>query len=68
MDHIGNKIVPYFYRFLKAVDADQKQAQSRDSMLEGIATITEAMDHKGPFLMAPNCLLSISHFSPLRFE
>jgi glutathione S-transferase len=49
MDHIGSKIVPYFYRFLKAVEADQKQMQARDNMLEGIVTITAAMDYKGPF-------------------
>jgi glutathione S-transferase len=49
MDHGNNKIVPYFYQFLKAVDANQHQAQLRDYMLAGMLTFTEAMDHEGPF-------------------
>jgi glutathione S-transferase len=68
MDHIGNKIVPYFYQFLKAVDADQKQAQSRDNMLEGIATITEAMDHKGPFFNGTELSAVDIAFFPFAFR
>jgi glutathione S-transferase len=49
MDHVGNNIVPYFYKFLKAVEPDQKQAYLREKMIAGMATITEAMDHMGPF-------------------
>jgi len=49
MDHIGNNIVAYFYKFLKAVEVDQKQAYLKAKLLAGMLTITEAMDHKGPF-------------------
>jgi glutathione S-transferase len=49
MDYVGNNIVPYFYKCLKAVEPDQKQAYLRGKLLAGMVTITEAMDHKGPF-------------------
>ncbi len=68
MDHIGNKIVPYFYQFLKAVEVDQKQAQSRENLLEGIVTIAEAMDHKGPFFDGPELSAVDIAFFPFAFR
>ena len=68
MDHIGNNIVSYFYKFLNAVEVDQKQAYLKAKLLAGMLTITEAMDHKGPFLMESNCQQSILLFFPLHFE
>lgn len=49
MDHVNNKITPYFYQILKSLEADQKQVHFRDKMLEGIVMIVEAMDDTGPF-------------------
>ena len=49
MDYVGNKITPYFYRFLKTPEAGAKQDESRDRMLEGLVTMTRAMSNEGPY-------------------
>jgi glutathione S-transferase len=49
MDHIGNKITPYLYRFLKASEAGAQRDESRESLLEGLSTLTQAMDPVGPY-------------------
>lgn len=68
MDHVSNKITPYFYQFLKAVEPDQKQVQSRDNMLAGMLTITEAMDHKGPFFNGDELSAVDIAFFPFAFR
>jgi glutathione S-transferase len=52
MDHIGNKITPYLYRFLKASEAGEQRAESRESLLVGLFTLTQAMDPAGPYFSA----------------
>jgi len=49
MDHISNKITPYFYRYLKTPEAGNQQDESRDKMLEGLMAITRAMSSEGPY-------------------
>jgi glutathione S-transferase len=49
MDHIGNKITPYLYRFLKASEAGKQRDESRESLLEGLTTLMQAMDPAGPY-------------------
>ena len=44
MDHVSNKITPYFYRYLK-----DPQDESLAKMLDGLTQFFEAMDDKGPF-------------------
>ena len=44
MDHVSNKIAPYFYRYLK-----DPQQESLDKMLDGLSCFIEAMDQKGPY-------------------
>ena len=44
MDHVSNKITPYFYRYLK-----DPQDESKEKMLEGLTQFIKAMDNKGPF-------------------
>ena len=49
MDHVSNKITPYFYRFLKTPEAGEKQDEARDKMLEGLTAITQAMSSEGKY-------------------
>jgi glutathione S-transferase len=49
MDHIGSKITPYLYRFLKASEAGKQRDESRKSLLEGLSTLTQEMDSAGPY-------------------
>lgn len=44
MDHVSNKITPYFYRYLK-----DPQDESLEKMLAGLKQFIEAMDEQGPF-------------------
>ena len=48
MDHIGNKITPYLYRFLKASEAGEHRDESSESLLEGLTTLVQAMNPVGP--------------------
>jgi glutathione S-transferase len=68
MDQVGNKITPYFYQFLKAVEPGQIQIQSRESMLEGIVPIAEAMDDTGPFFNGDNLSAVDIAFFPFAFR
>ena len=49
MDQIGNKITPYLYRFLKASEAGKQRDESRESLLEGLIAVTQAMNPNGPY-------------------
>lgn len=49
MDHIGNQVTTYMYRYLKASEAGELRDQARDKMLAGLGAITNAMDIDGPF-------------------
>jgi glutathione S-transferase len=49
MDHVSNKITPYFYRFLKMPEAGKQQDEARDKMLEGLMAISQAMSREGPY-------------------
>lgn len=44
MDHVSNKITPYFYRYLK-----DPQAESLGKMNEGLLRLIDAMSDKGPY-------------------
>jgi len=68
MDHIGNKIVSYFYKFLNAVEVDQKQAYLKAKLLAGMLTITEAMDHNGPFFNGAELSAVDIAFFPFAFR
>lgn len=54
MDHIGNKITPYLYQFLKAVEPGAGRDESRDKMIEGLIAWVEAMDESGPYFSGNN--------------
>jgi glutathione S-transferase len=49
MDHIGNKITPCFYRYLKREGSEQAQQNSLDELLEGLSVLVQAMDSEGPY-------------------
>lgn len=49
MDHIGNQITPYLYRFLKASEPGEHRDESRQKMIDGVATLSRAMDTEGPY-------------------
>ena len=68
MDHVSNKITPYFYQFLKAADSDQVQAQSREKLLDGIISITQAMDDGGPFFNGDQLSAVDIAFFPFAFR
>ena len=44
MDHIDNRIMPFFYRYLK-----DPQEESKASMIEGLEAFIGAMDDNGPY-------------------
>lgn len=48
MDHIGNTITPYFYRFLAAFDEGEFRDESRQKLIAGLRAITASMSDKGP--------------------
>jgi glutathione S-transferase len=49
IDHINNKIVPYFYRYLKShVEGKQKDEEER-ALLSGVTAFSEAFDPEGPY-------------------
>jgi glutathione S-transferase len=48
MDHISNQITPYMYRFLKAHEVGNHRNESRESLLEGLTTLVQAMHPTGP--------------------
>jgi glutathione S-transferase len=48
LDHIGNHITPYIYRFLKASEAGDQSEESRLKLIEGLTALTLAMDDTGP--------------------
>lgn len=52
MDHIGNKITPYLYRFLKASEAGDYRDESRRKLIDGLSELVTAMDGDGPFFSA----------------
>ncbi|MFT5658865.1 MAG: glutathione S-transferase [Gammaproteobacteria bacterium] len=68
MDHVSNNITPRFYRFLRAVEPNQKQAESRDKMLAGMITISEAMDSTGPFFNGDELSAVDIAFFPFAFR
>lgn len=49
-DHINRNIVPGFYRYLQAQEAD-KQAEFAGEMKEQIGKLVEAADSEGPFFL-----------------
>ena len=49
MDHIGNHITPYLYRFLKAGEPGQHRDESRQNLLYGMTALVEAMHATGPY-------------------
>ena len=49
MDHIGQKVTPQFYRYLKRVGGEQAQQESLEEMLEGLVALAKAMSDKGPY-------------------
>ncbi len=49
MNHINTRIVPYFYRFLKAKGAGEYRDASREGMVEGLHELLAVMSSSGPF-------------------
>jgi glutathione S-transferase len=49
MDHIGNRITPYLYRFLKSSEAGEHRDESRENLVAGLDTFIRAMSDSGPF-------------------
>ncbi len=49
MDHIGNRITPYLYRFLKASEPGEYRDESREKLVAGLITLINAMNVDGPF-------------------
>lgn len=47
--YINKKIIPYFYRFLKADAKSTFYDESKESLLEGIMTLTCAMKNSGAY-------------------
>jgi glutathione S-transferase len=49
IDHINNKIVPYFYRYLKSNIEGIEKDEAKQSLLYGISVFSEKIDHVGPY-------------------
>jgi glutathione S-transferase len=49
MDHIGQKITPCFYRYLKREGGEEVQQDSLDEMLGGLLALAQAMNTEGPY-------------------
>ena len=49
MDHIGNKITPCLYRFLKAGEAGDDRDQAKQELIDGLSALAAAMDADGPY-------------------
>ncbi len=49
IDHINERIVPYLYRFLKAVKPGKFRDASRSALVEGVRALSDAMSPSGPF-------------------
>lgn len=49
LDHIGKKITPYFYRFLKREGDDEAQQESLALMLEGLDAFAAVLSDEGPY-------------------
>jgi glutathione S-transferase len=49
MDHIGNNITPYFYRYLKANKTGAAQDEALAKMMTGLAAFAAAMHAQGAF-------------------
>ena len=49
MDHIGQKITPCFYSYLKREGGEEAQQDSLNEMLEGLLALARAMDGEGPY-------------------
>jgi glutathione S-transferase len=51
IDFISTRIIPYFYRFLKAHEAGETREVSKANMLESIGLFTQSMSDQGPYFM-----------------
>jgi glutathione S-transferase len=51
LDHQGNAILPFFYRFLKASTGSENANEARDQMLSGLLKLIQGMDQTGPYFM-----------------
>ncbi len=49
IDHIGNRITPYLYRFLKATEPGEYRDESREKLVAGLTMLINAMHIEGPF-------------------
>ena len=49
MDHMGNKITPCLYRFLKASEAGDYRDEARRELIHGLSLLVAAMDAEGPY-------------------
>jgi glutathione S-transferase len=49
MDHIGNRITPYLYRFLKASEPGEYRDESRQKLVDGLSAMVDAMNTAGPY-------------------
>ena len=49
MDHIGNRITPYLYRFLKASEPGEYRDESRQKLVDGLSALVDAMNTAGPY-------------------
>lgn len=65
IDHINNKIVPYFYRYLKAHIAGKQRDEEQKALLEGVTVFSEAIDGDGPYFFGD--AVSVIDFSLFPF-
>ena len=49
VDHVNERIVPYLYRFLKAVKPGKYRDASRTALVDGVRELSDAMSPPGPF-------------------
>lgn len=49
VDHINKKIVPYFYRFLKAKNPGKYRDSSREHLLEGLKLLSSQIPNQSPY-------------------
>lgn len=49
IDHINNKIVPYFYRYLKSHIEGKQKDEEELALLLGVTSFSEALDSDGPY-------------------
>ena len=68
IDYVGNKIIPYFYRFLKAYRDDQYRRESQAKLLQGLDAFSQALAPNQPFFTGETMSAVDIAFAPFAYR